>query len=49
MKNQGAELIKTINLQSKIIFHHTKDFLKINIKQEHIIKDILCSFHVAEF
>lgn len=49
MKKQGAELTKTINLQSKIIFHHTKVFLKINIKQEDIIKDILCSFHVAEF
>ena len=40
MKKQGAELNNIIKVLSKMIFCHPKDFLKFNIKQKDIVKDI---------
>ena len=46
-KRHGTEISYIAEVLIKWIFRHTEDFLKFNIKQEGIIKDI--NFHVAEF
>ena len=48
LKKHGTELNNINKPLGKMIFRDTEDFLKFNVNQEVLLKELLLKFHVVE-